>query len=187
MVKSKPENHLKVYPLKIDYGGLTLHHFRKYSAYTAFFLLAGCLNEENVAQEVTKNSLSNVVTPSTCTISTDAFTKLPAEVLYGTEVVDLKTFKKSQIVNHHFQTETGGSIVTLDINFQANNPSIKRSYKEPDIAEDIANYKNVCIDGEYIFGKDVRGIFTEQGILWLELNSKNDFISSDLWIYMDKQ
>jgi hypothetical protein len=37
-----------------------------------------------------------------------------------------------------------------------------------------------------LYGERVRGIFTEKGILWLELNSDIEFISSDLWIYLEK-
>lgn len=175
--------------MPLNYGGLPLININKKSLlYAAVFLLGGCLNEPNIAGEINNEAISSAKKNpiQTCNIPVDAFSKLPTDVLYGTDVADLSSFKPVNFSGVSFQTEIGGA--SIEINAQALNGryNIKRIYKEPDVENIITNYNNLCIKEGRLYGEHVRGIFTEKGILWLELKSGNEFISSDLWIYLEQ-
>lgn len=162
---------------------------KKSLLYASVFLLGGCLNEQNIAGEINNeaNSPAKKIPTQTCNIPTDAFSKLPTEVLDGTDVADLSSFKPANSSGKHFNTEMGGA--SIEISAQALNGlyKIQRIYKEPDLENIVTNYNNLCVKEGRLYGENVRGIFTEKGILWLELKSGNEFISSDLWIYLEQK
>lgn len=157
---------------------------RKTLLYSTIFLLGGCLNTPNVASQA--NNQAQVTATQDCKIPTGAFNQLPIDVLDGTDVIAIKEFKPADISGAHFQAETGG--VNIKINLQTLNDHYKilRKYSEPGLEHTTTAFDQLCIIGSYLYGEKVRGIFTEKGILWLELNSEIEFISSDLWIYLEK-
>ncbi|WP_151057156.1 hypothetical protein [Cellvibrio sp. KY-YJ-3] len=161
---------------------------KKNLLYMAAFLLGGCINEHNIASEIKNEvgSTAKILVPKTCNIPTDAFKKLPTEVLDGTDVVEISSFKSSTISGSHFHTEMGGSTIKIDVQTLTDQYQITRIYKEPDLQDMTSNYKNLCINAEHLYGEHVRGVFTEKGILWLELKSDIEFISPDMWIYLEK-
>ncbi len=160
-------------------------NLKKYFPYVGFFLLAGCLNDVNVAGEL--SSKAKLEPLPKCYIPREVFNDLPEVVLQGVDTADLKSFEFSESSHRSYRSEIGGAIIQLELIPVNNFYTIKRSYKEPGEADVNAIYEQVCINDKYIFGSDTRGLFTKNGILWLELNSGNEFISSDLWIYMDKK
>jgi hypothetical protein len=176
--------------LLLNYGGLLLTNINKMSLlYMAVFLLSSCLSEQNIAGEIpskTNSPATKLPTPA-CEIPADAFSKLPTEVLDGTNVVDLDSFKPADISGVLFQADMGGA--SIEINVQALNwlYKVKRTYNEPDLESIVTNYNNLCVKEGRLYGENVRGIFTEKGILWLELKSGHDFISSDFWIYLEQK
>lgn len=159
---------------------------RKVALYAAIFLLGGCLNEQNMASETTglTNKPTKVLSTQTCNIPVDAFKKLPAEVLDGTNVVNIDNFKPTNNTSLRFYSDIGGASIEIDSQLLNEQHKIQRSYKEPGLENSIKEYKNLCVKAGYLYGENVRGIFTKKGILWLELASDNEFISSDLWIFL---
>lgn|GEM_PF-7040871 len=157
---------------------------KKSLLYVAVFLLGGCLNEQNIAGEI--NNPATKSPTQTCNIPADAFSKLPTEVLDGTDVADLGSFKPTDISGIHFHTEIGGANIEIDAQALNGLYKIQRIYKEPDLEKIVTNYNNLCVKEGRLYGENVRGIFTEKGILWLELKSGHEFISPDLWIYLEQ-
>lgn len=152
----------------------------------AVLLLAGCLNQSNIAGESRVDNAPTSAPTPTCTIPADAFKNLPTDVLIGTDIATFDTFQRANAAGHHFQTDTGGSQLDLFLQ-QGKSPSeARRSYKEPGAKDMTARFNNLCIGNGYIYGATVRGMFTKNGILWLELQSNNEFITPDLWFYMEK-
>jgi hypothetical protein len=152
--------------------------------YSTIFLLGGCLNTPHVASEA--NSPAQVASTQNCEIPADAFNQLPIDVLDGTDVIAIKEFKPASISGAYFQTEIGGANITINLQTLNDHYKTLRKYSEPDIENTTTAFDQLCIDESYLYGERVRGIFTEKGILWLELNSDIEFISSDLWIYLEK-
>lgn len=154
--------------------------------YAAIFLLGICLSEQNIAREIINeaNSPEKKLLTQTCNIPADAFSNLPTEVLDGTDVADLGNFKVTDISGVKFYTEMGGASIEIDIQALNGLYKIQRIYKEPDLENLITNYDTLCVKEGRLYGENVRGIFIEKGILWLELKSKHEFISPDLWIYL---
>lgn len=150
----------------------------------AIFLLGGCLNNHNVAGEA--NNPTKKMPVQNCKIPTDAFSQLPTDVLDGTEVVHINNFKPVIISSGHFHTETGGADISIDVKALSGHYKVQRNYSEPTLGNSASTFDQLCINESYLYGEKVRGIFTEKGILWLELNSDIEFISSDLWIYLEK-
>lgn len=158
---------------------------KKQLLYLATFLLVGCLNEANMAGELAQKAEASPEKPraSICTIPTTAFKNLPTEVLDGTDVTDLKIFQPTDMSGTYFQTEMGGADLVINIQASNNGHVVQRVYIEPGEEKQVANYKNLCISDGLLYGPNIRGIFTKDGLLWLELDSKQEFITPDLWIY----
>lgn len=176
--------------MPLNYGGLPLTNINKKSLlYTAVFLLGICLGEQNIASEINNeaNKPAKKLPSQACNIPADAFSELPTEVLDGTDVADISSFKPSNISGVSFQTEMGSATIEIDVQALNGFYKIQHTYKEPDLENLITNYDNLCVKNSHLYGENVRGIFTEKGILWLELKSKHDFISPDLWIYLEKK
>lgn len=148
---------------------------------TAVVLLGGCFNEQNQAVEII-----NAPPTQACNIPADAFSTLPTDVLDETDVADLSSFKPADISGLHFHTEMGGASIEIDVQAVNGLYKVQRIYKEPDLENIITNYNNLCVKEGRLHGENVRGIFTEKGILWLELKSGHEFISPDLWIYLEQ-
>ena len=159
---------------------------RKVAFYAAIFLLGGCLNEHNMASETTGSTGKSAKTlPShVCNIPVDAFKHLPTEVLDGTDVVDINNFKPISNTGPRFYSDIGGASMEIDSQLLNEQHKIHRIYKEPGMKNLTKEYKNLCVKSGYLYGESVRGIFTEKGILWLELASDNEFISPDYWIFL---
>lgn len=149
------------------------------------FLLGSCLNNHNIASEATKPTTEMPPTQD-CKIPTNAFSQLPTDVLDGTEVIHINNFKPVNISGTHFRAETGGADINLDLQALSGHYKVQRNYSEPGVENTAYTFDQLCIKEGRLYGEMVRGIFTEKGILWLELNSANEFISPDLWIYLEK-
>lgn len=158
---------------------------KKAVLYTGAFLLSGCINAQNIPSE--NKTEAGTLPNTTCSIPADAFNQLPSEVLVGTDVVDISSFKPTDMSGIRFHTEMGGSSLEIYTQALAKNQKIQRIYKEPDLENINVTYSDLCLKAGYLYGESVRGIFTKKGILWLELKSGHEFISSDLWIYLEKQ
>jgi hypothetical protein len=160
---------------------------KKSLLYTAIFLLGGCLNEQNMADEAKADKHNSATTPrtQTCNIPENAFNELPTEILDGTDVVDISNFKPADAPGNHFYKEIGGASLEIDTKPQNGIYTIQRIYREPGMENSIATYNNLCMNKSYLYGENIRGIFTENGILWLELESRHEFIPADLWIYLE--
>lgn len=152
--------------------------------YSALFLLCGCLNTPNVASEA--NYSAKEKPTQRCKVPADAFNQLPTDVLDGTNVIAINKFQPANISGTHFKTETGGANITINMQTLNGQHKIQRNYSESDIKKTSTNFNQICINDSYLYGENVRGIFTEKGILWLELKSEIEFIPSDLWIYLEK-
>ncbi|WP_062065245.1 hypothetical protein [Cellvibrio sp. OA-2007] len=150
----------------------------------AIFLLGGCLNNHNVASET--NTPAKEIPVQNCRIPTNAFSQLPTDVLDGTEVVHISNFKPAIMSATHFNIEIGGANINIDVQALGGHHKAQRNYIEPGLENSTSTFDQLCIKEDRLYGETVRGIFTEKGILWLELNSENEFISSDLWIYLEK-
>lgn len=151
----------------------------------AVFLLAGCLNESNIAGELQEHN-TTISRSEACAIPADAFKTLPTDVLSGTDVVTFDTFQRKQNSSKHFHTDTGGAQIELFLEADGSKFEATRTYREPGLENTATRYTNLCIEAGHIYGNTVRGMFTENGILWLELQSNNEFIAPDLWLYMEK-
>ena len=159
------------------------------SLYMAIFLVSSCLSKQNIADEINNeaNNQATKLSAQACNIPADAFSKLPTEVLDGTDVADIGSFKTADISGVHFYTEMGGASIEIDTQALNGLYKIQRIYKEPDLESITTNYNNLCVKEGRLYGENVRGIFAEKGILWLELKSGHEFIAPDLWIYLEKK
>lgn len=161
---------------------------KKKILYMAAFLLGGCINAKNVASEINNevDSPTKNLAPKACKIPADAFVKLPTEVLDGTDLVDIGSFKVSSLSGSHFHTEMGGASLAIDIKTLNDFYHLERTYKEPGLTAMTSKYENVCVKAGHLYGKNIRGMFTENGILLLELKPDLEFISPDMWVYLEK-
>lgn len=151
----------------------------------AMFLLATCMNVSALADESKANHVTRAQSPA-CRIPTNAFKNLPAEVLSGTEIISFITFKQTGLLGKHYQTDTGGSQIGLYLQTSESRYEATRTYTESGEDALTARYEDLCINAAYIYGDSVRGVLTENGLLWLELESGNEFITPDLWIRLEK-
>lgn len=150
----------------------------------AVFLLGGCLNNYNVASDTAKPTTE--VPTQDCNTPKNAFSQLPTDVLDGTEVIHIHKFNPANAPSTRFHAEIGGAAISLDVQALSDSYKAQRNYSEPDAENSTSTFDHLCIKESYLYGETVRGIFTEKGILWLELNSELEFISPDLWIYLEK-
>lgn len=131
---------------------------------------------------------STVVETTACTIPEDAFFNLPQDVLAGTDVLPLADFKPvASTEKRSFISEMGGAVLQLNIEYDSNKQlAVVREYVEPGMPAETKRYAGLCINQGRIYGPDVRGIFFQDGLLWLELNSGNGFIPPDLWVLLQQ-
>lgn len=152
--------------------------------YSVLFLLCGCLNTPIVASEV--NHPAKDTLTKRCKVPANAFNQLPSNVLDGTNVIAINKFQPANISGTNFKTETGGASITISMQTLNGTHRIERNYSEPGTEKISTSFSQLCINDSYLYGENVRGIFTEKGILWLELKSEIEFIPSELWIYLEK-
>ncbi len=159
---------------------------RKVALYSAILLLGGCLNERNMASEAIgmTDKPETTLSAQTCNIPSDAFKQLPTDVLDGTDVVSINNFRPAANAGLRFSTEVGGARIEIDSQLLNEQHKIQRTYEEPGLERLSKEYKNLCVKSGHLYGENVRGIFTEKGVLWLEIESGNEFISPDLWIFL---
>lgn len=156
---------------------------KKTLIYIALFVLGGCLNNPNLANEASTATSRPSQASLPCTIPENAFNQLPLEVLSGTEVIEAKSFTQdSTALIGHFHAEMGGAQMKLTL---TRDLKVQRTYEEPGTPKISKTYTNLCIKSGYLYGQNIRGIFTENGILWLEIESGHEFITSDLWTFLN--
>ncbi len=119
-----------------------------------------------------------------CKDSFKSFQNLPDEVLVGTDIFQLTTFKASQqSLQKKYVAEMGGAILEIRITTSANKKMVTRIFQEPDEAENIRKFSPLCQKNEFIRAGNMYGKLVEAGILILEKNSEHSTIPDDLWIY----
>lgn len=121
-----------------------------------------------------------------CDSSPSNFQKLPTDVLLGSDLAHINTFKLAPRLHSKFQSETGGAMIALEIQSHNDQYIIKRTYTEAGAAPMVTTWENICVNKQYIFGNNIRGKMTEDGLLWLELKSDIEFISPDIWVFLNK-
>lgn len=125
-----------------------------------------------------------------CSVPPRSFSNLPQEVIIGTDVFPITNFE-AVVENEKrwaFQAEMGGAVLQLNIEYDSKKQlAVVREYVEPGMPAETKRYAGLCINQGRIYGPGVRGIFVQDGLLWLELNSGNGFIPPDLWIQMQQQ
>ena len=153
-------------------------------AYLSIYITACSADNQQSSSEPLRETKKVAV--ATCTIPEEAFTNLPEDVLAGTEVLPLDDFETiAPTEKQSFMSEMGGAVLQLDIERDSKTKiAIVRKYAEPGMPAESKHYTDLCINESRIYGPGVRGIFVHEGLLWLELNSGNDFISPDLWVLM---
>ncbi|MET1255302.1 hypothetical protein [Aliikangiella maris] len=133
---------------------------------------------------------------SHCQIPVVAFSKLTQEVLTGTDMQPLSDFKyqPAEQQTATYSSENGGATLTVkvatektSINTQQTTFHITRIYQEPGLPNDIKTYSPVCIQNEKLYHPSLRALTTADSLLWLELDSQNEFISADFWIRLTRQ
>lgn len=140
------------------------------------------MNHKNLADETSEKKIP-LPNLNSCSIPDNAFSKLPTDVLSGTDVIDIKHFIPNPVVSiGQFNAEVGGAYMKIHV---SSRNQIRRVYQEPSIKDISKIYTDLCIKSGYIYGEDVRGIFTTKGLLWLELKSGHESITPDLWTQLN--
>jgi hypothetical protein len=115
-------------------------------------------------------------------------TAQPELVLDGTDLVELSTFTTGPLgedVAGEYTSEQGGSVLTLSIARQDDTHwTVERIYQEPELPEQKMSYLAEMRDGSLTSSNgDLMVKGTNEGVLVLELNSKNEAIPPDYWIH----
>lgn len=127
---------------------------------------------------------------SSCLIPKGAFDALPQDVLFGTDLAPVDSFKLSgetQSLSATYHMEMGGATVSIDVSEVEGSISINRKYTEPGMPAEAKRYGSLCWNGSLLYGNTVRGKLTESGLLWLELESEHDFIPADFWMLLSEK
>lgn len=157
------------------------------------FPLSSCQAKESLApQEKSAAQENTSVLPATsnlnngCTILDEYFTKLSTQVLLETDVVAIGTFEKTKSNLGGYLAEVGGASFNVELAQSKDAYILRRTYSEPGLAPEIKEYAIDCISDGLLYGENVRGKFVPEGLLLLELNSGNEFIGPDLWVFLSK-
>ena len=146
-------------------------------------LLLACNKTESDTPDTT------IITPSPqtngCTIPDNSFANLTENVLIGTDVDQIKNVKIGTERVGQFSLDMGGAIIEVNIEKSKTGYTATRSYNEPGASPNNKTYTELCIKNGLIYGKTIRGQFTQDSLLWLELNSDNEFISPELWMVLN--
>lgn len=111
---------------------------------------------------------------------------LPLEVLVGTDVLLVQNFEAGNFAVGTYRSENGGAEITVVLRGSEGGIIAERQYLEPDVPLQAKTYTNICYEAEQLRGDFLQGKFVNGGLLWLELDPKNESIPSNLWIYLKK-
>lgn len=149
--------------------------------------IVGCTYQSNASVDLDKkNSLSDIGF-SQCVSLPIHKNDLPQQVLIGTDVVELAVFDSSSELEERYEGDFGGASLRIDLSGIDRDLRVLRVYQEPGELPFTTEHKNLCVQNGYIYGDNVIGKVVKEGILWLELNSGNEFLTSDLWFHLDKK
>ena len=146
-------------------------------------LFGGCINNQNFAGETQSAKALTATDTVACNIPDGAFSNLPSDVVIGTDVDTINHFKTVASPNSHFRGDLGGATMEVDISGME---KAVRTYNEPGENKSLKTYQKICVNSGRLYGENVRGLFTEKGILWLEMKSDQEFISADMWFFLEK-
>lgn len=108
----------------------------------------------------------------------------PSDVLVGTDIMGLTSFKYSNAeLTGAYQAELGGATVTVSVSDNA----LTRTFQEPGTEPDRRTFQAVCLSGSQLIAEGMGARRVSEGLLYLEPSSDIGGIPSDLWILLDAQ
>ncbi len=113
----------------------------------------------------------------------------PNEVLDGTDLVDIDTFRTAEPSTHApsgtYTAETGGAVAHLTVAVQNSGVSVSRRYQEPGLDPEQAHYSNLKArpDGSYRSSDAALRPLSDGGVLFWERRSGLEFVPDSFWIH----
>lgn len=126
----------------------------------------------------------SVIKGKTCEVNFSTFKGLPTEVLFGTNIVDISSFKNSlPALKNEYAAEMGGAELAIYVTQKGNGITFKRTFQEPGGPVDVREYSPVCIVDYRLSAANLKGKFVKDGLLILEEKPNIDGIPDNLWIF----
>ena len=132
----------------------------------------------------TADVLSAAHQPSQCEALYSEVSERPSDVLVGTDVADLSSFKESDAeLSGEYSAELGGATVTVSVTPNA----LTRTFQEPGTDPDQRTFQPVCRSGSELIADGMIARRVSEGLLYLEPSSDVGGIPADLWMLLDAQ
>lgn len=119
-----------------------------------------------------------------CKVSFTSLKTFPGDVLEGTEIYKILTYKASSAgLDKNYYAEMGGAELGIKITKHKAQKIITRTFEEPGAPKKIREYSPVCQHNEFFSAGKLRGKIVNGGIIVLEEESNTGGIPADLWVY----
>ena len=141
----------------------------------ALFALSAC----STAEVPTEGSQ-----PTKCEALYPEILGQPSDVLVGTDIADLTSFKVSDAeLTGTYQAELGGATVTVSVS----DNSLTRTFQEPGTEPNQRTSQPVCLSGSQLIAESMVARRVSEGLLYLESAPDIGGIPANLWILLDAQ
>lgn len=125
---------------------------------------------------------------SACEVTFSTFDGLPTQVLVGTDIENIASFKaSSSALEGAYHTDIGGAVLTIHIIQTEKGRTLKRIFMEPGKPEDAHDYFPVCISDGRLSADKLKGKIVEDGLLILEEQPDVEGIPDNLWIFYKRK
>lgn len=125
-----------------------------------------------------------------CPIPQNAFAYLPTTVITPTGTAykdDYSVQPGAKYSDINFQATTNGTQISVKLIQGDNSVAAVRKIAVSGQTPESKFYTNLCIEGEKVFRKDLRGILVEGGMLWLEFNPDGGVVNSNDWRFLSSE
>lgn len=125
---------------------------------------------------------SNAHQPAQCEALSSEASDLPADVLVGTDIAELTSFKDSDAdITGEYQAELGGATVSVSVA----SDSLTRTFQEPDADPDRRTFHSTCISGSDLIAEGMVARRVSEGLLYLEPSSDVGGMPDSLWLLLE--
>jgi len=123
-----------------------------------------------------------------CDFPAEAFNGLSQQVLQGADRVPIDAFSVATRAKpeplSHFTSEFGGAEISLKYDPLGSHIAFVRYYREPGLLPKVKSYDGLCFKAGRFYGKGLRVMVVDDGLLWLELQSGEEAIPADFWLLL---
>lgn len=148
--------------------------------------LVNCNASDSSADTATADvQVASVSKDSGSTPDSNKNKSLPAMVLTGTDVIARTKYKPAKVTPGNYSSEMGGATLQVSVTKTASGKfDVQRVYAEPGEKKDTKKYHGLVEADHILTGGELTIEYVHGGILWWEENSGNEFIPSDLCIFL---